>query len=148
MYFEAEKFWELSGSVGRCIPDQEKYLFDTIELSSNFNIIFVDVTVDTEEEGLIGNRYECVSVLNALEIINQENVKRSALSILSRRCDNDGDLVWAELREVIRAKDKSTGGPAFIYCGINGERFISEFSDSEDDLIERETIYFKGSRDI
>jgi len=144
MYFEAQKDWEIDSALFSVFGGPEKRRFPLIELSMNLNILLVDAKIEYEDEGVFVHRFMFGSVDDALKFISQPLIKDCEISLLSRRCDNEGDYGVSDLVEIIQAKDEA-GQLSHIFCTKNGKKYIdSALASSEDELKEFETIYFKS----
>lgn len=146
MYFEAQNDWEIDSSIFSVFGGPKKRRFPLIELSMNLSILLVDAEIEYEDEdaAVFVHRFMFGSVHDALKFISQPTIKESKISLLSRRCDNEGDYGVSDLVEIIQAKDEADQ-LAHIFCVKNGKKYIdSALASSEDELKEFETIYFKS----
>ncbi len=144
MYFEIQKEWESESPIDKLFGGPEKRRFPLVELSLNFNIFLVDAEVENEDGCIFVNRFMFGSVHDTLQFIDQAVFKGSCISLLSRRCDNNGEYSVSDLMEIIEAKDEA-GQMSHIYCCKDGKRYIdSSLASSEQELTDLKTVYYKS----
>ncbi len=143
MYFEIQKEWEIESPFDQLFEGPEKRRFPLVELSHNFNVFIVDAEIKEDENCTFVNRFMFGSIHDTLMFINQEIFKSICISLLSRRCDNNGEYSVSDIIEIIEAKDEA-GQISHIYCCKNGKRYIdSALANSEEELTSFKTVYYK-----
>lgn len=139
--FEVHNNWEIDNPFYSVMSDPETRRYPLVELTGNSNIFLVDAEIESEGGGTLICRYILGSALDAINLLDQANIKDGTISLLSRRFDKDSDYEVSDLIEIITAKDKS-GQTSYILCCKNGKRYIDPpFGLREEDLSECKTIY-------
>ena len=138
MSFEVLKKWEDTSPIHELFPGGENIrTFPIVKLTMNMNVFLIDI--ETEE---LHERFFMSSVSDLMNFIAQFGPAKFSVSLLSRRCDNDGQYSVADLSEIIEAKDKA-GQPAHIFHCQDGKMYIDSFlAESESDLNSLKTVYF------
>ena len=143
MYFSIQKEWEAKSPLGLLSGGPEERSFPLVEISLNLNIFLVDAEVGVEDDCSVVSRFMFGDVVETLQFIDQDIFKNSSISLLSRRCDNDGEYSVSDLIETIEAKDDA-GQMSHIYCCKDGKKYIdSSLASSEQELTDLKTIYYK-----
>jgi hypothetical protein len=144
LLFEVQSNWEYKDVSISALCGQDAQCYPFVSLSSNGNIYLVDVKTETENGLDYINRYMFGSVSDAIKYLDHEKIKDSAVSLLSRRCDNNGNYDVSDLIEIIEAKD-AAGQTSYVLCCKNGKRYIdSPLAYTEGELSEAKTIYYKS----
>lgn len=143
MYFEVQKNWEMTNPIYTALMGPETRVFPVVELAINCKIFLVDITVEDQEGAILTRQFIFGSVSDALELMERPGIKHSAISLLSRRCDNDGHYNISDLIEIIEGKD-TCGQTSYILFCENGKKYIdSPLANCENELTECKTIYSK-----
>ncbi len=146
MYFEVEKNWEMTNPIFATLLGPETRVFPVVELALNLKIFLVDITIEVQEGEALTRRLFFGSISDALGLMEQPEIKHSTISLLSRRCDNDGHYNISDLIEIIEGKDTNGQTSHILFCE-NGNKYIdSLLTLSENDLTECKKIYSKSGK--
>lgn len=146
MYFEVQKNWEVTNPVYTALMGPETRVFPVIEFALNCKIFLVDIRVEVQDGVTLTRQFIFGSVSDALELMGRPEIKYSTISLLSRRCDNDGHYNISDLTEIIEGKD-TNGQTSYILSCENGKKYIdSPLANSENELTECKTIYIKSGK--
>lgn len=144
MYFEIQKEWEIKNPLVAPFDGPQIRQFPLVKVSLNYNLFLIDVEVEIEQGYTLTDRFIACSVVETLMFISQKVFKNSCISLLSRRCDNNGYHSASDLTKIIEAKDV-TGQLSYIYYCKNGKKYLDSYSvNSEDELFDFKTIYYKS----
>lgn len=146
MYFEVQKNWEMTNPIYTALMGPEIRVFPVVEFALNCKIFLVDITVEDQDGATLTRQFVFGSVLDALEVMERPEIKHSTISLLSRRCDNDGHYNISDLTEIIEGKD-TNGRTSYILFCENGKKYIdSLLTHCENELTECKTIYYKSGK--
>jgi len=125
MYFECQKEWEVDLSpITQIFGDDGKRCFPIVELAYNFRVFILDVRVHYEDgEGSHINRYFFGSVTDLFASVDQPGISEFRISLLSRRCDNNGEYSVADIREICEAKN-AADQRVFVYRCMDGKQYV------------------------
>jgi hypothetical protein len=146
MFFEVQKNWEVTNPIYNALMGPETRVFPVVEFAINCKIFLVDITVEDQEGAILTRQFIFGSVSDALELMGRREIKHSAISLLSRRCDNDGRYDISDLIEISEGKD-TCGQTSYILSCENGKKYVdSPLANCENELTECKTIYSKSGK--
>ena len=131
MFFRGRKEWEFDNPMMRALgEDGSEYWL--IELTVNLNLFHVFIE---------GKHFIFGGIDQVLSLINAEGVKKYRVGFQPQFLRNR-DWSISTLKEVYEAKDLF-GQRAFIFVCADGKRYIdSDIENTEEDLKDRQRIYF------
>ncbi len=147
MSFIVKKHWEDTGFLSKLTGSDDTRLFPVTKLVSNTNMFLVDIQsqMDDEDGITFTDRYFFTDILEALDFITSTSPISSRITLLSRRCDNEGQYVCSDIDKVVRGKDQFDQPQLIIQCqnGRNySDRTIHDLEGQKDNL---EIIYFQSN---
>lgn len=141
MYFQADNNWEMTSPMIKRLLGENLRHYGLIQLGFNFHVVLLDVEVTGDDEIQSTERFMFGDIKDALEFMKQDCFKSPRLSLMTRRCDNDGYYSVADIIEVIRGYDSSEQ-PGYIYHVDGGREYLYSLgASSPDELQNKKTIY-------
>ena len=139
MIFEAQTSWR---SVA-AFPDDRVVSYDVIKFGFNDIYFFVDADNKDFYGDIYTERFVVGTIKNALLFLESNDFVDSKISLLLRRCDNEGEYLVTDLVQAFEAKTKYKAS-AFVYVCSSGKRYVqSDCGESEEELTNLNSIYLK-----
>ena len=145
MYFQADNNWEMTSPMIRRLLGENTRHYGLIQLGFNFNMILLDVEVNGDDDIPNTERFMFGDIRAVLDFMKQDCLSSPRLSLMSRRCDNDGLYSVADITKVIMGYDSSEQ-PGYVYHVDGGREYLCSFvASSADELENKKIIYARES---
>lgn len=139
MIFEVQKNWEI-----RTVSADVYKTFSIVKFGFNEKCFLLDVVTEEVGGDVFTERYEIGTIKDTLAVLAENKFKDSTITLFLPRCENSGEYLLTDILKIIEAKDEA-GQTAHIFDCKNGKRYIdSDLANSEDELTDFNTIYFKN----
>tara|TARA_R110001583_G_scaffold74100_7_gene205513 strand:+ start:22732 stop:23178 length:447 start_codon:yes stop_codon:yes gene_type:complete len=147
MYFQADNNWEMTSPMTKRLLGDNQHHYALIQLGFNFNMILLDVEVNADDDICSTERFMFGDIRDALAFMKQECFKLPTLSLMSRRCDNDGDYSVADIIKVVMGYDRSEQ-PGYVFYVSGGREYFNSLSACSLDELQNKKIIYSSENSV
>lgn len=122
--FQIDESWECFRGLGAVLDEPGLHTYRCVEVAANGPLFHVDFHEnESSEPGWAWSRLVCTQLADVLDLLARDDISTVQLSIQTP-LDRDGYRLFA-VAQIAKVR-LGTGADAFLFLGLNGERYCSE----------------------